>query len=284
MRIDAHQHVWELARHPQPWMGPDERAVIGRDFSTADWAAEALPCGFTGSVVVQTVADPAETPDLLDVAAGAATTVGVVGWVAFDGDAADALDALREHPHGEWLVGVRDLTDARAEDGFLITPVASRAITAVGRRALTLDLLVRERHLPAVAVAAHAHPGTRMIVDHLAKPDLDVMPTDAWADLVRPVAHAPNVAVKFSGFATQVRDLDAAAVHVRDYLDAALTLFGPDRVMFGSDWPVCRVGAPYAAVVGAVEDAVERLAPAEREAFWWGTACDWYRLDAGGLR
>jgi L-fuconolactonase len=284
MRIDAHHHVWELARHPQEWMSADERAVIGRDFDTADWAAQARPCGINSAVLVQTVADPAETPDLLDIAAAEPTTVGVVGWVAFDAKPADALDALLDHPHAEWLVGVRDLTDARAEDAFLITHAASHAIAAVGQRSLTLDLLVRERHLPAVAVAAYAHPGTRMVIDHLAKPDLDAMPAGDWSDLIRPAAHGPNVAVKFSGFATQVRDLASAGARVRDYLDAALTLFGPDRVMFGSDWPVCTVGAPYAEVVGAVEDAVDRLSEGEREAFWWGTAADWYRLDAGSRR
>ncbi|MBZ2197777.1 amidohydrolase family protein [Occultella gossypii] len=282
MRIDAHHHVWDLAVHPQDWIGPELAPVIGRDFDVEQWLAAAEPTGVSHAVIVQTVPQDSETPYLLDLAAQHEHVLGVVGWVPFGApDLMERLDALADHPASDLLVGLRDLSEQRADPAWLAGPEAARTFAAAGERDLTIDLLVRGEHLAAAAEAVRAHPDTSFVVDHLAKPDLDQSTPGEWAALIEPLASAPNVALKFSGYATQTADLGAADLTLAGYLNAALEAFGPRRIMFGSDWPVCLIGGSYAQVVAAAEAALEVVDAddALRGEFFTGAATRWYGLD-----
>ncbi|WP_165962835.1 amidohydrolase family protein [Occultella glacieicola] len=282
MKIDAHHHVWDLAVHPQDWISPEFAPVIGRDFDTGDWRAVAEPAGVTHAVIVQTVPQDSETPYLLDLAAQHPHVLGVVGWVQFGAtDLTARLDALSDHPASDLLVGLRDLSEQREDAAWLAGPEAARTFAAAGERDLTIDLLIREEHLAAAAEAVRAHPDTWFVVDHLAKPDLDRTTPGEWAASMAPLAEAPNVALKFSGYATLTADLAAADLTLAGYLNAALEKFGPRRVMFGSDWPVSLVGGSYAQVVAAAEAALAVVDADDglRGEFFTGAATRWYGLE-----
>ncbi len=289
MRIDAHHHVWDLTEHPQTWMTSEEAAGIGRNFSIQDWAEVAIPAGITHSVLVQTVGDPTETPDLLELAAAHPTILGVVGWVDSDTDVAvdhsieAQLDRLLAHPGANRLKSIRDLTQSRANVHWLAEEQAERLFRAAGTRGLAVDLLITDDMLPAAGQAIRSAPATRFIIDHLAKPDLDTVTARQWADRMRPIAAHGNVSLKLSGFATLTADFRAVAPRLREYLDVALNLFGAPRTMFGSDWPVCTLGASYPEVVGILDEVMTDLSTTETDRIFSGTAIEWYDLRAGAL-
>lgn len=283
MRLDAHHHVWDLDVRPQPWIGPGEAPVIGRTFTRSDWAAAAAGTGVEAAVVVQTVPVAAETPELLDLAAADPHVLGVVGWIPGEGHPEDEIAALLAHPGARWLVGLRDLTQFRADRAWLGSDAARARSAASGAAGLAVDLLVEPDQIASATELVHRTPEVRYVLDHLGKPSLDAMPARDWGRLVAGLAEAPNVACKVSGTATLTADPDVPALPA--YLAEAASRFGADRLMFGSDWPVMLLGgASYADQVRRVEDAARAvgLSDAEADALWGGTAARWYRLPAGG--
>ncbi|WP_457973395.1 amidohydrolase family protein [Arthrobacter sp. D1-17] len=278
MRIDAHHHVWTLADHPQTWMTPVQAETIGRDFTLQDWADAASPSGISHSVVVQTVEDATETLGLLALARESSTVLGVAGWIDAGTNPEGQLDRVLDHPGSEKLVSVRDLTEYRRDLAWLAGEEAARFFKAAGKAALSVDLLIRPEHLPAAAQAVAAHPAVRFIVNHLGKPDLDVTPAADWGRSMSTIAGSPNAAIKVSGFATLAHDFSTVKARLPEYVDECLRLFGPDRMMFGSDWPVSLMGASYADLVAALQAAVASLSRSEQESIWHSTASRWYGL------
>lgn len=283
MRLDAHHHVWDLDVRPQPWIGPDEAPVIGRTFTRSGWAAAAAGTGVEAAVVVQTVAVAAETPELLDLAAADPGVLGIVGWIPGERAPEDEVAALLAHPAAEWLVGLRDLTQFRADRDWLASPAARARSAAAGAAGLAVDLLVEPDQIASATDLVHRTPDVRYVLDHLGKPALDTTSAASWGRAVAGLAEAPNVACKLSGTATLTADPEVPALPA--YLAEAVARFGAERLMFGSDWPVMLLGgSTYAAQVRRVEDAVRTvgLSEAEADALWGGTAARWYRLPAGG--
>lgn len=277
--IDAHHHFLDPARLDYPWLTEDF-AAIDRPFGPEDLVPELTRAGVDGTIVVQSISSDAETRDLLDVAAATPWIAGVIGWVDLTGtDVRATLDRLRARPGGGRLVGIRHQVHDEPDRDWLQRDGVGRGLAAVEAASLTYDLLVRRRELPAALTVARERPSLRLVIDHLAKPPLrsgDAGALDAWAAALRPFGALPNVWCKLSGLVTEA---DWAAWRVADLAPAveiALGIFGPDRLVFGSDWPVCRVAASYESVVAAATTLTAGLSDAERASVFGGAAARAY--------
>ncbi|MEQ4305816.1 amidohydrolase family protein [Plantactinospora sp. B6F1] len=279
--VDAHHHLWVRARHPQPWIDPVSMAAIDADFETVDLAPLAESAGVTGTVVVQSIASEAETVELLSIAVDDTLVRGVVGWVELTADdVADRIDRLRAVRGGDRLVGIRHLVQDETDPAYLDRPDVRRGIAAVGAAGLVFDLLVRRHQLPMAARLASDLPEVRFVLDHLGKPALGgAEPTD-WSRDLRALAASPNTTAKLSGLATEVRRSHWTPEDLRPAVDTALDAFGPDRLMFGSDWPVCLLATSYRGWIEALSESLGDLGAAERALIWAQTARRVYRLGA----
>jgi L-fuconolactonase len=297
--IDAHHHLWDLAAREhrwlmggQAWASDEELAKLRRSFTLADLAPLAASAGITGTVVIQTVAEPWETPDLLALAVGrdpyqaeekllgSGLLAGVVGWTDLTTSAvADAVAALRALPGGEFLCGIRHPVLAEADPGWLSRPAVLRGLRALAQTGLSFDIVALPHQLPAAVTAARSVPELTIVLDHLGGPpvgpDQDVE-NGLWADAIRRLAALPNVTCKLSGAHTTPAD----ARDLEPYYQAVLAAFGPDRLMFGSDWPVSTLAASYGQVCATYQNLTAQLSPAEQDAIFDRTARRVYRLPA----
>ena len=282
-RVDAHHHLWDLAVRHHAWIDPDRMSRIHRDFSTVDLAAAVAGTGVDRTVVVQSVAVAAETAELLAVAAADDLVAGVVGWVDLtDPAVADRLAELVAGPGGDRLVGIRHLVQAEPDPRWLCRPDVRRGLAAVEAAGLAYDLLVFPHQLPAATEAARALSDLRLVLDHLGKPPIAAGALEPWAGLLRRLAAEPGVTVKLSGMVTEASSSGWTVEDLRPFADSALNAFGPDRTMFGSDWPVCLLAADgYADVLAAADALTAGLSAGERAAVFGGTADRVYGLDAG---
>jgi L-fuconolactonase len=274
MRIDAHQHFWHYDPVRNAWITNAMRA-IRRDFLPADLEPTLAANGVDGCIAVQADQSEAETRFLLDCARQHPFIKGVVGWVDLRSSRLEAaLDELADEPR---LRGVRHVAQAEPED-FLTRAEVIRGIRAVGRAGLTYDILIYERHLPAAMALTAQLPDQPFVLDHLGKPSVRTGALEPWATGLRELARRPNVCCKISGLVTEADWVNWRPEHLRPYLDVAFEAFGPHRVMFGSDWPVCLVAAPYARVLEVVGNWADALSADEREALLGGSATRFYGL------
>ncbi|WP_035803834.1 amidohydrolase family protein [Kitasatospora mediocidica] len=281
MRIDAHHHVWDLARRPQSWLDGPESAVIRRDFGPADLAPLAKAAGIARTVLVQVLPDLEETREFLALAAADQLVAGVVGWADLtDPGIADTLAELRQGTGGDLLVGVRHLVQGEADPAWLARPDVRRGLRAVGDAGLCYDLLTLPHQLPAAIETVRALPDQPFVLDHLAKPPIASGEVAPWADRLRELAREPNVSCKLSGLVTEADRERWTVADLRPYAEVALDAFGPERVMFGSDWPVCLLAASYGQVISTAKDLTDRLGSHERALVFGGTAARVYRLVA----
>ncbi len=283
-------HVWDLAVRPQPWT--EGLAALQRSFGLDDVAAGLRAAGQDGVIVVQTVASAAETRELLALAAAQPLVAGVVGWADLSRpDAADQLRVLQAGPGGRALAGVRHQLQEEPDQDWLARPGVQAGLRAVAAAGLAYDLVISPGQLPLVTETGTALPGVRFVLDHAGKPPIAAGNPGrggmaawtgdmaAWAADLRALAALPNVAVKLSGLVTEA-DWDSwTPAQLQPVMEYVLAQFGPDRTMFGSDWPVCLLAASYAEVVAAAAAVLDGLSAAERAAVRGGTACRWYRLD-----
>jgi L-fuconolactonase len=278
-RIDAHHHVWDLAVRDQPWITGDAMAPLRRNFAIDDLALQAAAAGITATIVVQTVADIDETEELLDLARSTPLVAGVVGYVDLAApDVGDQLDRLRERPSGTRLVGVRSLVQDEPDPGWLVRPAVLAGLREVARRDLVYDLLIRPHQLDAALAAVTQVPDGRYVVDHLAKPAIARGEREPWATGLAALAARGDVSAKLSGLVTEADRATWSTRDLRPYVEHAITAFGPDRLLFGSDWPVCTLAAPYERVVSAAEELIGELSADEQAAVMGGTAAAAYGL------
>ncbi|MGA5097069.1 amidohydrolase family protein [Streptomyces lavendulocolor] len=277
--VDAHHHLWDLSVRDQDWITGDELMPLRRDFTPADLEPEALANGVTATVLVQTVTVPEETPEFLALAAASDLVAGVVGWTDLTApDVADELARLRSLPGGELLVGIRHQVQGEADPDWLLRPDVQRGLAAVADAGLAYDLLVRPHQLPSAARAVALLPDLAFVLDHLGKPPIATGEHDAWARGIRALAASPQTVCKLSGMVTEA-DWDAwNADDLRPFAETALDAFGPERVMFGSDWPVCRLAASYTQVVETAHTLTDHLGETERRQVFGETAIRTYGL------
>lgn len=289
--VDAHHHLWVRSRTPQDWIDPATMAAIDADFTPADLPAAAH--GATATVVVQSASLWSESRELLGVAASeegrAARIAGVVAWADILGaDVTDRVAELRSGPGGGALVGLRTQVQAEADPAYLDRADVRRGIAAACSArpgGLVFDLVVRADQVPACARLAAALPEVSFVLDHLGKPPLDATRTargtglTAWKHDLADLAACPNVTAKLSGLVTEGRWRGWHADDLRPAVDHALDVFGPDRLMFGSDWPVCLLASDYGRWMTTLGDLLAGLSPHEAAAVWSGTARRVYQLE-----
>jgi L-fuconolactonase len=275
--VDAHHHVWKLAVRDQDWIGADD--PLRRDFTLADLAPEARAAGVDRTVLVQTVTVAEETPELLALADGNDLVAGVVGWTDLTRPGvADELARLRELPGGRYLKGVRHQVQAERDPRWLLRPDVRRGLAAVADAGLVYDLVVLPGQLPACAEAAAALPGLTFVLDHLGKPPVASAALEPWASGVRALAALPNTVCKLSGLVTEADPASWSAGDLRPYADVVLEAFGPRRLMFGSDWPVCTPLASYAEVLSLAQELTAGLDETDRRRIFETTAARVYDL------
>ncbi|MGI5282358.1 amidohydrolase family protein [Nonomuraea polychroma] len=273
-RIDAHHHVWDLSVRPHTWLDPEPMAPVRRTFTLDDLAAPAAAAGVTRTVLVQVLSDLDETREFLDLAAGSDLVAGVVGWI--DLTAPDAADTLAALPAG--LVGVRHGVQSEPDPAWLNRPDVRRGLAAVEAAGLAYDLLTLPHQLPAAIDTVRAMPGLTFVLDHLSKPPIAAGELEPWRTRIKELAAHPNVFCKLSGMVTEADWAAWRMSDLRPYAEVVLEAFGPDRVMFGSDWPVCLLAAEYAQVAQAADELCAGLSKGERDEVFAGTAGRAYRL------
>jgi L-fuconolactonase len=281
--IDAHHHLWSLAAHDYSWLDGSFYAPVRRDFGLADLAPELAAAGVERTVLVEAGSgEPAETAGFLTLAAASAGVVaGVVGTVDLRSPAlADVLDRYAAHPSAHLLAGVRDQVQAVTDPGFFTDAGVHAALAAVAARGLAYDLVVRPDQLPGCGTLARAVPQLAFVLDHLGKPDIAAGAAGlaGWRTALAPLAACDNTTAKLSGLVTEADIAHWTPADLRPFVETAVDLFGPHRLMFGSDWPVCLVAATYGQVVGAVRATLPPLSPDETAAIFGGTARRVYRL------
>lgn len=276
MRIDAHQHFWQYSAEEYGWID-DAMLVIRRDFLPNDLAPLLAAARIDGTVAVQARQTVAETDWLLGLAESTPLIKGVVGWVPLAQEGAGVGGRLERYLGQSRFKGVRHVLQAEPEAYFSDVRF-NAALDEVARRGLVYDLLVFSRQLTAALALVQRHPSLRIVLDHIAKPIVQGPPPAEWRRQIRELARRPNVACKFSGVVTEVPGWQWTPQLLRPYFDVVLEAFGPHRLMFGSDWPVCLVATDYARWVALVEEFTAPLAAAERAAILGGTATAVYRL------
>lgn len=273
-KIDAHQHFWQFDPVRDAWITPD-MAVIRRDFLPADLAPLLARHGIEGCVAVQADQSETETHFLLNLAEQHRFIRGVVGWVDLKSpQLAARLEYFSQFPK---LRGFRHILQAEKPD-FMLDPAFMRGIAQLKSRGFTYDILVFPRHLDAVRTFLKQHEGQAFIIDHLAKPYIKSGRIKQWARDLRGIARHPQVYCKLSGMVTEADHRHWQPSDLYPYIEVALEAFGPERLCYGSDWPVCLLAADYARQWEALQSCLGALAPAERDAIFGGNAQVFYGL------
>lgn len=267
-RIDSHQHFWHYDAARLDWIN-ERMGALKRDFLPADLEREMAAIGFDGSVLVQVEHSLAETRWLLELADQHDFILGVVGWVDLRSPTVAAeLEDLSQHPK---LVGIRHIVQ-NEPDGFLLGQDFLRGVAHIARFRLTYDVLIYARQLPEAVDFVSRFPNQSFVLDHIAKPDIAHGHITDWRWHMRALSRFPNVVCKLSGMVTEADWAHWTPADIQPYLDVAIECFGPERLMIGSDWPVCTVAATYAQTMALVTDVVSTWSAAERDAVLGGTA------------
>jgi L-fuconolactonase len=275
MRIDAHQHFWDITKLDYPWMPPGD-SVLRRNYLPADIAPILQQHNFDGTVVVQANVVMEETWWLLDLATHNDLIRGVVAWVDLtDPKVGHTLDRCQRHPK---FKGVRHIVHDEPDLRWLLRPDVLRGLHELARRDIPYDLLLRPPHLPLIPELADKVPGLRMVIDHIAKPLIASHELEPWAVDMERVARIPGIHCKLSGMITEADHQNLTSQALRPYVQHVLQLFGPDRLMFGSDWPVCLLAGSWKKVLAAFTQACGPVPQVEREKMLGGTAMKFYNL------
>ncbi|MET7604414.1 amidohydrolase family protein [Streptomyces avermitilis] len=279
MTVDAHHHVWDLSVRDQDWITGPELQPLRRNFTVADLEPAARAAGIDRTVLVQTITVAEETPEFLALAAESELIGGVVGWTDLTRpDVADELARLAELPGGAYLRGIRHQVQGEADPDWLLRADVRRGLAAVAGAGLVYDLVVLPHQLPACVETAADLPELTFVLDHLGKPPIASGAHEPWATHVRALAARPNTVCKLSGMVTEADPGTWTTDALRPYADTVLDAFGPGRLMFGSDWPVCTLAASYGQVINVAHEVTAALGADDREDLFSGTATRVYGL------
>jgi len=274
-KIDAHQHFWKFDPVRDSWIG-DNMSAIKRDFMPGDLKPVLDKFGMDGCVVVQADQNEAETEFLLGLADQYDFIKGVVGWVDFR--AADAGKRMERYSKYEKLKGFRHVLQGEADRALMLNPKFMDGIRALKRHDFTYDLLIFPDQLGYTHQFVKNFSGTRFVVDHIAKPDIKNRNMDKWEIGIKALAKHENVWCKISGMITEADWYDWVLTDFKPYLDIVFEAFGPRRVMFGSDWPVCNLAGGYQQMLSVVKNYVGKLSEDEQARFWGLNAVEFYKL------
>ena len=281
--IDAHQHVWDPARAQYDWLGP-AHAPIDRAMHFEELQPELVAAGVDHTVLVQSADNHLDTALMMESAAAHPEVAAIVGYAPLD-----RPDELQETISG-WrsnslMVGVRTLIHDLPDPDFLVRPAVAEGLALLEQAGLTFDVVaVLPRHLELVPLLSERHPGLRMVIDHLAKPPIGLASRKPWWDLIAAAAENPRVYAKVSGLYSATGDLAAwTKEEVRPYFERAVELFGPERLMYGGDWPISVLAGGYTRVWQGLAPLFDSLGPGDREQVLGRTAASFYSIDASRL-
>ncbi|MHB8499402.1 MAG: amidohydrolase family protein [Candidatus Acidiferrales bacterium] len=277
MTIDSHQHFWRYKPGRDAWI-TDAMSILKRDFLPEELGRECDANGIDGSIAVQADQSEEETLFLLGLAERNRRVVGVVGWV--DLRSPRIAERLQFFSQFKKLCGFRHVAQAEADDRFLVRRDFMGGIARLREFGFTYDILLYPKQLPAALELVSRFPEQRFVVDHLAKPEIKTGSREPWATHIRTLAQNTNVSCKVSGLVTEADWLHWKPEDIRPYLDVVFEAFGPERLMFGSDWPVCLLAASYRRVKQLVEGYVQALSAADKENIFGGNAVRFYDLKA----
>lgn len=263
MRIDSHQHFWRYNPDEYGWIDASMQS-LRRDFLPNDLKPELKRSGVSASIAVQACHTLDETRWLLKLAADDPQIAGVIGWV--DLRSVDVRAQLLEFAGDPKFLGVRHVVQAEPDDRFLLQPDFQRGVSALEEFGLTYDILIYTKHLPIAAEFVSRFPRQRFVLDHLAKPPIKAHRVQPWESGIRALAKFNSVFCKVSGLVTEADWKGWKPEHITPFLDVAFDAFGPERLMIGSDWPVCTVAASYSQTMDLVEDYLSRFPSSVREA------------------
>ena len=274
--IDAHHHLWDPSRRDYPWMTGAALDPIRRPYTVDDLRSVTKAAGVHATVLVQTVSSEEETREFLATARDEPVIAGVVGWV--DLTAPDVASQLASLGESGPLVGIRHQVEGEPDDEWLLRPDVLRGLTAISDAGLVYDLLVTPAQLPAAASAAAQLPELSFVLDHAAKPSISAGVWEPWAGAVAALAERENVHCKLSGLVTEADWAQWQVGHLQRYVEHVLDAFGPARLLFGSDWPVCELAASYEVVVDTAVELTGSLSDSERLAVFEHNARRVYSL------
>jgi L-fucono-1,5-lactonase len=277
MNIDAHQHFWKLdLPFEYGWIHAPQNKAICRDYMPADLKPHLQNTGVQNSVFVQTQHDLEENRWVLGMAEENDFIAGVVGWVDLASEQCE--DQLLEFRDNRKFVGIRHITHDEPDDDFIVRPAVVRGLKVLQKHQVPFDLLFFVQHLKHAATLGRDLPDLPMVIDHLAKPNIKEQQFEGWKQDLAAAAKCPNIFCKLSGMVTEADWQNWKPADLKPYVEIALDLFGAERCMFGSDWPVCELAATYEQVHGALDDIVSGLSESERAHIFGQTAITFYGL------
>jgi L-fuconolactonase len=279
MRIDSHHHIWDLSVRDQDWITGEAMQPIHQNFSMSDLREAIAGVEISKTVLVQTVADYAETPELLALAETDPLIAGVVGWLKID--ATDAIDHLHRYfdlPGASYLKSIRDIAQDHPDSNYLGKPETIANVRKLAKFGIAYDLLTKTPELKGAIELVKSCPDVQFIMDHISKPYISKNIMEPWKTLMTELASYPNVVCKVSGLVTESNWHKWKPQDFQPYTNHLIEIFTPQRLMFGSDWPVATLSGSYAEVVSLAEFLMQDLAPSESENFWSKTATSAYNL------
>jgi L-fuconolactonase len=279
MRIDSHHHIWDLSVRDQEWIAGEAMQPIRRNFSISDLEDVSAASRIDRTILVQTVTDYSETPELLEIAQSEQLVGAVVGWLKID--APDAIEHLHRYldlPGADYLKGIRDIAQDHPDPNYLAKPETISNVRKLGELGITYDLLTKVPELPAAIKLVKACPDVQFVMDHISKPRIAKQEIEPWKSLMSELATFPNVLCKVSGLVTEAKWNEWEVKDFKPYVDHVIEIFSPQRLMFGSDWPVANLGGTYSEIVELAEALTSGFSPSESEFFWHKTASAAYGL------
>lgn len=278
MFIDAHFHSWQLSRGDYGWLTP-EMGSIYRDVSVADWQKLAQPLGITGGILVQAAPTVAETLHLLALAEENSAILGVVGWVDFTAaDAVFQIEQLAKHPK---LKGLRPMLHDLPEPAWILQPAVQPALAVMEKLDLVFDALIRPAHLPHILTTAQHYPKLSIVIDHCGKPEIALGMESVWqpwADGMAALAEWPNVSCKLSGLLTEAWKPPQSSI-CKPWMEYVLKIFGTERILWGSDWPVLELASDYQSWYDMCQTITESLPLKQKENIYGNNAVHIYKLN-----
>ena len=280
MRIDSHHHLWDLSVRPQEWMVGDGLEPVKRNFDTNDLRAAISGTGIERTVLVHATTTHDETFEMLELAERDSTIVGVVGWLQIDSpNAIAACEKYLQAPGASYLKGIRDVAQDLPDSNYLAKPQSIATVQQLGQLGLTYDILTKTPELKAAIELVKACPDVQFVLDHISKPYIAKEEIEPWKSLITELSSFDNVSCKISGMVTEARWNAWEVEDFVPYVDHIIESFTPQRIMFGSDWPVALLAtSKYSDVVHLAESLTQQFSDSERALFWSENAKFAYKI------
>ena len=280
MRIDSHHHLWDLSIRPQEWMVGDGMEPVARNFNTDDLRSAIAGTGIEKTILVHATTTHDETYELLEIAQSDATVIAVVGWLQIDSpDAIAECEKYLQSTGGSYLKGIRDVAQDLPDSNYLAKPQSIATVQQLGKMGLTYDILTKTPELKAAIELVRACPNVQFVLDHISKPYIAKQEIEPWKSLITELAAFENVSCKISGMVTEAKWNTWQSGDFAPYVDHIITSFTPQRLMFGSDWPVALLATTsYSDVVHLAQGLTTQFTARENELFWRDNALSAYKI------